>query len=454
MLRRSRSSPPRSTCVAMWDVVSRIKVGSVGFAYVVDAQGQADRPPRSAAGPAEARSLGAPAGARGARRPRRGGRRRRHGLGATGLARRRGAHARTRRSSPRAGWCSSSSRSPRRSRRFSATDHARRVDPRARPARSRSWPASCSRADGGADPEAADGAARIGAGDLAHRIDVRTGDELEALGRGVQPHRGAARGVARATSRTRWRQRTDELSRSVAELRALGEVSQAVNSTLDLQTVLTTIVTQAVPALAGPTPARSTCSTSREVFVPRANYGMSDDMIAALQRLAHPASATRWSGRCAAERAVRSRSPDLDAGAVDAGQRSSCARRLSARCRSSRCCARTASSARWWFAAQDAGRVSRQPSMRPAQTFAAQSVLAIQNARLFQRDPGEEPAARDREPAQVAVPRQHEPRAAHAAERDHRRHRDAARGRARGRADDAARAARARSCAPAGTCSP
>ena len=31
------------------------------------------------------------------------------------------------------------------------------------------------------------------------------------------------------------RQRTDELDRSVGELRALGEVSQAVNSTLDLE---------------------------------------------------------------------------------------------------------------------------------------------------------------------------------------------------------------------------
>ncbi len=36
-----------------------------------------------------------------------------------------------------------------------------------------------------------------------------------------------------------------ELARSVEELRALGEVGQAVSSTLDLQTVLTTIVTQA-----------------------------------------------------------------------------------------------------------------------------------------------------------------------------------------------------------------
>src|SRR5262249_35829988 len=38
------------------------------------------------------------------------------------------------------------------------------------------------------------------------------------------------------------RRRTDELGRSVGELRALGEVSQAVNSTLDLETVLSTIV--------------------------------------------------------------------------------------------------------------------------------------------------------------------------------------------------------------------
>ena len=40
--------------------------------------------------------------------------------------------------------------------------------------------------------------------------------------------------------------RTRELARSVEELQALGEVSQAVNSTLDLETVLTTIVGRAV----------------------------------------------------------------------------------------------------------------------------------------------------------------------------------------------------------------
>ena len=40
--------------------------------------------------------------------------------------------------------------------------------------------------------------------------------------------------------------RTDELTRSVGELQALGEVGQAVSSTLDLETVLTTIVSRAV----------------------------------------------------------------------------------------------------------------------------------------------------------------------------------------------------------------
>src|SRR5262249_37860731 len=40
--------------------------------------------------------------------------------------------------------------------------------------------------------------------------------------------------------------RTRELARSVEELKALGEVSQAVNSTLDLDTVLTTIIAKAV----------------------------------------------------------------------------------------------------------------------------------------------------------------------------------------------------------------
>ena len=45
---------------------------------------------------------------------------------------------------------------------------------------------------------------------------------------------------------TELQSRTDELARSVEELKALGEVGRAVSSTLDLETVLNTIVTRAV----------------------------------------------------------------------------------------------------------------------------------------------------------------------------------------------------------------
>src|SRR5881409_2143236 len=40
--------------------------------------------------------------------------------------------------------------------------------------------------------------------------------------------------------------RTGELARSVGELKALGEVGQAVSSTLELETVLTTVIAHAV----------------------------------------------------------------------------------------------------------------------------------------------------------------------------------------------------------------
>jgi signal transduction histidine kinase len=78
------------------------------------------------------------------------------------------------------------------------------------------------------------------------------------------------------------RYRTDELGRSVSELHALGEVSQAVNSTLDLETVLSTIVTKAVQ-LSG-TEAGAIYGydeQSRELRL-RATYGMDQELIDAL----------------------------------------------------------------------------------------------------------------------------------------------------------------------------
>jgi signal transduction histidine kinase len=90
-----------------------------------------------------------------------------------------------------------------------------------------------------------EGAARIGAGDLAHRVAVHTGDELEALA--DELNRSAAElEAARATLEAKVEERTEALARSVEELRALGEVAQAVSGSLDLDTVLTTVVARAV----------------------------------------------------------------------------------------------------------------------------------------------------------------------------------------------------------------
>jgi GAF domain-containing protein len=78
------------------------------------------------------------------------------------------------------------------------------------------------------------------------------------------------------------RVRTNELAQSVGELQALGEVSQAVNSTLDLKTVLTTIVGRAVQLSRTDAGAIYVFDEERKEFRLHATYGMSEAMIAAI----------------------------------------------------------------------------------------------------------------------------------------------------------------------------
>jgi two-component system, NtrC family, sensor kinase len=78
------------------------------------------------------------------------------------------------------------------------------------------------------------------------------------------------------------RLRTDELGRSVGELRALGEVSQAVNSTLDLETVLSTIVAKAVQLSGTEAGAIYVFDDHQRQFHLRATYGMDQELIDAL----------------------------------------------------------------------------------------------------------------------------------------------------------------------------
>ena len=97
--------------------------------------------------------------------------------------------------------------------------------------------------------------------------------------------------------------RTEALSRSVEEMRALGEVGQAVSSTLDLDTVLATIITRVVDlskADAGGTIYEF--NEAEGVFVPRASHGMSEVMVAGLRNARVRIGETSL-GMCAEKRA-------------------------------------------------------------------------------------------------------------------------------------------------------
>lgn len=89
------------------------------------------------------------------------------------------------------------------------------------------------------------GAARLGRGDLDYRLTVTTGDEFQTLAEEFN-HMARQLQASYDDLEQQVEARTAALARSVQELQALEEISRAINSTLDLQTVLTTIVTYAV----------------------------------------------------------------------------------------------------------------------------------------------------------------------------------------------------------------
>jgi GAF domain-containing protein len=78
------------------------------------------------------------------------------------------------------------------------------------------------------------------------------------------------------------RDRTSDLARSVEELRALGDVSQAVNSTLNLSTVLNTIVAKAVQLSGTEAGTIYEFDDQQQELLMRSTFGMDDSAIAAL----------------------------------------------------------------------------------------------------------------------------------------------------------------------------
>ena len=89
------------------------------------------------------------------------------------------------------------------------------------------------------------GARRLGAGDFAHRIEVKTSDELEEL---ANQFNGMAGQLAATYSdlEEKVKERTRDLAQSINELKVLEEVGRAVASSLDLNAVLPTVAARAL----------------------------------------------------------------------------------------------------------------------------------------------------------------------------------------------------------------
>jgi GAF domain-containing protein len=172
--------------------------------------------------------------------------------------------------------------------------------------------------------------------------------------------------------------RTEELTKSVEELRALGEVGQAINSTLDLDTVLTTIVAKAVQLSGTEAGAIYTFDESRQEFWLRATHGADEAVVAAIRERRIGAGETVI-GKAAAERTpiqipdVREESSLVFDIVVRAGYRALLVVPL---LRPDRIIGALAVRRR------EPGEFPKS-TVDLLETFADQSVLAIQNARLF-----------------------------------------------------------------------
>ena len=235
-------------------------------------------------------------------------------------------------------------------------------------------------------------ASRIAQGDLDTFVDLSGGDEIGQLARHLDHMRGSIRQLFAALheskteledhSRTLEQKvaaRTGELARTVEELQALVEVSRTVSSTLDIEAVLAHIVRHAVQLSKTDAGTLYEVDLKEQVFTPRINYGLSDAYIDVLRR-----AGPRPGDESAVSRALVKREPfqipDLAKSATyplihvkEAGYRALLAVPLMRKDR------------------LIGGLVVRRrtPGSFPSpvidllQAFAAQSVIAIDNARLF-----------------------------------------------------------------------
>jgi GAF domain-containing protein/HAMP domain-containing protein len=205
---------------------------------------------------------------------------------------------------------------------------------------------------------------------------------------------------------TALRERTDELGQLVEELRALGEISQAVNSTLDLQTVLATIVAKAVQLSGTEAGAIYVFDEAQREFRLRSTYGMEQELIDALAHqhinLNEPNTAL----------AFRRGEPVQIADLQDAvhNELNEITLRAGYRARLVAPLARGGDVVGMLVVRRRAPGAFSQNTVELVKTFAAQSALAIQNARLFHEieDKGRELEVASRHKSQFLANMSHE----------------------------------------------
>ena len=226
------------------------------------------------------------------------------------------------------------------------------------------------------------GVTLIGAGNLDHRISIEAGDELGDLARAfnemAENLRSARSQLMQANLELQ--ARTRDLARSLEEVRALTEVGQAISSTLDLETVLTNLVSHAVQLSGADAGTIYEYDEETQEFLLRATYQMEKELIDALQ------AAPLRLGEGAVGRAAVARGP-VQIPDIMEGDYEDRLRRLMSQfglrallgvplLREDRIVGGIV------VRRKSPGEFS-QEVVNLLQTFATQSVLAIQNARLF-----------------------------------------------------------------------
>ena len=172
------------------------------------------------------------------------------------------------------------------------------------------------------------------------------------------------------------RQRTDQLARSVEQLQALGDVTQAVNSTLDLQTVLETIVAKATQLSGTEAGVIYVFDEANREFQLRATYGMTAEMIAVITE--HHADFSE-----AVRAATQQRKPDQVTDLQPSSRANELVIRLGYRARLVVPLLASEQIVGALVVRRKSPGEFSPGTIDLLQTFAAQSVLAIQNARLF-----------------------------------------------------------------------